>query len=185
MTTSATVRLRSATPDDAAACLAIYAPYVRDTVISFEYEPPTVEEMHARISAVLPHKPWLIAESERGVAGYAYASTFRARVAYQWTAEVAVYVDAALHARGVGRRLYTALIDRLRSLGYRTLVAGISLPNPQSVGFHEALGFRKSAHFPAVGFKFGAWHDTGFWILDLGPGSAPNPPRSASALTGA
>ncbi|MBX3402191.1 MAG: N-acetyltransferase [Phycisphaeraceae bacterium] len=180
MTAPAPVRLRSATLDDAKACLAIYAPYVRDTVISFEYEPPTVEEMRARISAVLPHKPWLIAETDSGIAGYAYANTFRARVAYQWTAEVALYVDSSHHARGIGRRLYTALIDRLRTQGYRTIVAGISLPNPQSVGFHEALGFRKTAHFPAVGYKFGAWHDTGFWVMDLGPGSAPAPPRSAA-----
>lgn len=174
------IRTRSATPDDAAACLAIYAPFVRDTVISFEYEPPTVEEMRARISAILPHKPWLIAEVDGRIAGYAYASAFRARAAYQWTAEAAVYVDSAQHRRGIGRGLYTALIDRLRTLGYRTLVAGITLPNPQSVGFHESLGFRRTARFPAAGFKFGAWHDTGFWVMDLGPGSAPSPPRSAA-----
>lgn len=173
----APITIRTATPDDAAACLAIYAPYVRDTVVSFEYEPPTVDEFRARMGAVLPHKPWLVAEVDGRTAGYAYAATFRARVAYQWTAEVAVYVNHARHRRGVGRVLYSALIDRLRSLGYRTLVAGISLPNPQSVGFHEALGFRQTAHFPAVGYKFGAWQDTGFWVLDLGPGCAPAPPR--------
>lgn len=177
MTPAAPITIRTATPDDAAACLAIYAPYVRDTVISFEYEPPTADEFRARMRAVLPHKPWLVAEVDGRTAGYAYATTFRARVAYQWTAEVAVYVDPARHRRGVGRGLYSALIDRLRALGYRTLVAGISLPNPQSVGFHEALGFRRTAHFPAVGYKFGAWQDTGFWALDLGPGCAPAPPR--------
>jgi phosphinothricin acetyltransferase len=180
MTTPATLRLRSATPDDAAGCLSIYAPYVHDTAISFEYEPPTVDEMRARINAVLPHKPWLIAEIDGPVAGYAYASAFRARAAYQWTAEITVYIDPAHHSRGVGRTLCSALIARLRALGYRTLVAGITLPNPQSVGFHEALGFRQTAHFPAAGFKFGAWHDTGFWVMDLGTGSAPSPPRSAA-----
>src|SRR5213593_2199180 len=129
--------IRLAGEADAEAVQAIYAPYVRDTAISFETEPPTVEEMGRRIRSVLEHAPWLVCERDGVVIGYAYAGRFHARAAYQWTVEVTVYVHRAHHRAGVGRALYTALLDALRLQGFRVAVGIIALPNPGSVELHE------------------------------------------------
>jgi phosphinothricin acetyltransferase len=177
--------IRLATPDDAAAVLAIYAPIVRDTATSFELEPPDVDEMGRRIDETLKRFPWLVYENEQGVGGYAYAGTFRSRPAYQWTVEVSVYVREDVRGQGIGRALYESLFDRLRTQGYRNAVAGIALPNPASIRLHERLGFRKVGVFHRVGYKFGAWHDVSWWELPLN--SSPDRPtaplpRSADAV---
>jgi L-amino acid N-acyltransferase YncA len=170
--------IRVATEDDAAAVQAIYAPYVRDTAISFETDPPTVDEMRRRIAAVLEWAPWLVCERDGAVAGYAYAGRFHARAAYQWTVEVTVYVDRGRHRAGVGRALYEALLGALRLQGFRTAVGIIALPNPASVGLHERLGFRCDGMLPRLGYKHGRWHDVGWWRLELqAPGEPPAPPR--------
>ena len=178
-----TAVIRLATEADAAAVQAVYAPYVRDTAISFETEPPSAEEMARRIRAVLEHAPWLVCERDGAIAGYAYAGRFHHRAAYRWTVEVTVYVDRAQRRSGVGRALYTALLDALRLQGFRIAVAAITVPNPASVGLHERLGFACMGLLPSLGFKHARWHDVGYWTLELqNPGDAPPEPRSLSAV---
>jgi phosphinothricin acetyltransferase len=177
------VVLRLAQEPDAETIAAIYAPYVRETAISFELEPPAPEEMRQRVRAVLGHAPWLVCESDGEVVGYAYAGRFHARAAYQWSVEVTVYVDREHHRRGIGRALYTALLEALRAQGFRTAVGVIALPNPGSVGLHERLGFRPAGVLHAVGCKHGRWHDVGWWALALGEYPArPPAPRPLGEL---
>ena len=179
------VVIRLADERDAAAVQEIYAPYVRDTAISFETEPPTAAEMARRIRGVLEHAPWLVCERDGAVIGYAYAGRFHARPAYQWTVEVTVYVDRARRRAGVGRALYTALLDALRLQGFRTAVGVITVPNPASVGLHEQLGFRREGLLRHIGFKHGRWHDVGWWRLELQALPAPPPaPRPLATVVG-
>jgi L-amino acid N-acyltransferase YncA len=173
--------IRHAHASDVPAMLAIYAPIVRDTSISFEYEPPTIAEMEGRLRTIQRDYPWLVAERGGAVAGYAYASSFRNRPAYQWSTEVTVYVHPDHHRRGVGQALYRELLDRLRAQGYRTVVGVITLPNPGSVRLHEQVGFARTGVVAHAGFKFGQWYDIGFWQLDLGSASAPAPPKPGAS----
>jgi phosphinothricin acetyltransferase len=170
-------KIRFSTADDAAEVHAIYAPFVRDTVISFELEPPSVDEMRARVAATLATHPWLVLERDGGVAGYAYASPHRERLAYQWAADVSCYVHPDFQRRGIGRALYLALFRVLRAQGLCNAYAGIALPNAASVGLHEHVGFVPVGVFRGVGFKLDRWHDVGWWGCRLQelPG-APAPP---------
>lgn len=178
-------RIRLADPADAAACQAIYAPIVRDTIISFELEPPTVDEMAARIRTTLPTHPWLVCETAGVLSGYAYAGPHRTRAAYGWAADVSVYVDGARRRSGVGRALYAALLDVLPLQNVHAAFAGITLPNPASVGLHEALGFTPVGVYHRVGWKLGAWHDVGWWERELRPRTAaPEPVRPLGAVAG-
>lgn len=178
-------RLRRARPGDAGSILEIYGPIVRETSISFETEVPTVADMEARVERVNRRVPWLVAERRGDVAGYAYAGTFRAREAYRWTLESSVYVHPGHHRAGVARALMGALVDLCGRQGFRTLVAGATLPNGASEALHLALGFSPAGRFRQVGRKFGRWHDVGFWSLDLGgpePPQEPGPPPSGEEL---
>lgn len=160
--------VRDATPErDATACAAIYAPYVTDTVISLEEQPPTAEEFAGRIQQTLQTYPWLVAEEDQEVIGYAYASRHRERASYRWAADVAVYVSSAYHRRGAGRTLYATLFSILVAQGLRIACAGVTLPNEASVGLHESLGFKAVGVYRKIGWKHGAWHDVGWWQLDL------------------
>ncbi len=172
-------RIRIATREDAAAVLAIYAPFVRETGVSFEYEPPSVDQMRARIVDSLVERPWLVCERGDQVLGYAYATHHRSRIAYQWTVETSVYVSPSHHRCGVGRGLYHALLPILKLLGYWNALAGITLPNAASVGLHESLGFKPIGVYPAVGYKFGVWHDVGWWSLRLRDDAEPPRPLTA------
>jgi L-amino acid N-acyltransferase YncA len=165
--------IRLAEEGDAEGVRSIYAPVVRETAISFELEPPSLEEMRGRIRSVRDRLPWLVCADGPEVWGYAYADRFRTRAAYQWSAEVTVYVSPTWQRRGVGLALYTSLLEGLRLLGYRSAFAGIALPNPPSVALHEALGFRTVGIFRAAGFKLGRWHDVGWWQLELQPLARP------------
>jgi len=166
--------IRDATPErDAAACAAIYAPYVRDTVISLEEHVPTVQEFARRIQQTTMTHPWLLAENQAEVVGYAYATRHRERAAYRWAADVTVYVKQDHHRRGVGRALYEALFPLLAAQGLRMACAGVTLPNDASVGLHEALGFKPVGVYRNIGFKHGAWRDVGWWQLNLGDTDAP------------
>ena len=162
-----TTEIRNATEDDAAAMLAIYAPVVRDTAISFEFEPPSAGEFRGRVATILATHPCLVAVERGTVVGYAYASTWRARPAYARTAETTVYVAADARGRGVGWALMTELLARLRAGGFHRAVAGITLPNAASVALHEGLGFREVGVYRECGRKFDRWHDVGFWDLAL------------------
>ena len=155
--------IRVATAADAQAVAAIYAPYVRDSVISFEETPPSGQEMAERIEATLPSHPFLVFQAADGIVGYAYAGAHAPRAAYRWSCDVSVYVAQGAHRRGVGRALYTALFDLLERQGFHSLFAGITLPNDKSVGLHEAMGFVQVGVYREVGFKFGAWRDVGYW----------------------
>lgn len=158
--------IRPARPEDVPAMLAIYGPVVISTAISFETAVPTVAEFETRVAAV-PEGHWLVQEYEGMVAGYAYASPFRARAAYGTTRETTVYVDPERHGLRIGRRLMEALLDRLAVDGVHRAIAGIVLPNEASVALHETLGYEYVGTFGQVGRKFDRWHDLGFWQLDL------------------
>ena len=154
-------------------------------MISFEIEPPGLGEMQARIEKTVATLPWLVAESDAGIAGYAYASRHRDRAAYQWSVDVSVYVAANARGRGVGRRLYTPLLGILEDLGYYSALAGIVLPNPASVGLHELMGFRPIGVYHNIGYKLGAWHNVGWWQRQLREYSDnPEPPRSMADYSG-
>ncbi len=168
--------IRVGTDEHAAAIATLYAPIVRETFISFEETPPSAEEIARRIAETLPAHPWLVLESRGAVAGWAYASRFRARAAYAWTAETTIYLAPAAQGAGRGRRLYGALLEVLRLQGFARAMGGIALPNERSVRLHEALGFVPAGVWRRVGFKHGAWRDVGLWQHDLGEGSAPRPP---------
>lgn len=161
---------------DGAACAAVYAPSVSDGVSSFEERAPSASEMGQRISEVARRWPWLVAEVDGTVAGYAYAAQHHARPAYRWTTDVTVYIDAAHHRRGIGRALYGALFPLLQEQGLYEACAGITLPNPGSVGLHESLGFTPVGIYRNVGFKFGQWWDVGWWQMTLRPHGAGLPP---------
>lgn len=167
------VQVRDADPEhDARACAAIYAPYVTDTVISFEYEPPSAQEMAQRMRAA---HAWLLAENDEQPVGYAYGARHQQRAAYRWAADVAIYVERGHHRAGVGRALYSQLFARLREAGLWTLCAGVTQPNDASNGLHRTMGFAKVGTYRRVGWKAGAWHDVLWWQLDLRP-SEPGPP---------
>jgi phosphinothricin acetyltransferase len=179
------VRLRLATPDDGAACAAIYAPYVAGTCISFELLPPDGAEVGGRIARTIERWPWVVAEVDGIVRGYAYAGRFRDRPAYDWTAETTVYVDMAFHGRGIGRATMRAVLAILRLQGFHTAVAGITPPNPGSVRLHEALGFDRIGLFEEVGWKDGRWHGVEFFGLALSPREpAPVPIRPLPEIMG-
>lgn len=167
------IELRVARPEDAADVLAIYGPIVSSTAISFEEVVPTVEEMGQRILATLQNYPYLVATRDSRVIGYAYASQHRARAAYRWAVDVTVYIASSERRVGVGRRLYEALLPILAKQGFRSIYAGISLPNAGSVGLHESLGFNHIGTFPEVGYKLGKWHDVGYWRFELSGDSNP------------
>jgi phosphinothricin acetyltransferase len=169
--------LRLATPDDAEQVQAIYAPYCH-TPISFEAEPPSVEEMRGRLVKVLGQYPWLLCEDGGEVLGYVYATRHRERAAYGWSVDTTVYVRQGRQRRGVGRALYVALLAVLPLQGYVNAYAGVTLPNPASVGLHEAVGFRPIGTYQQVGFKCGAWHDVAWFQRPLQPRpEAPSPLR--------
>lgn len=173
-----TIDIRSATPQDAHALLAIYAPYVERTTVSFEVEPPTVEDFRERMEKALAGWAWLVASEDGRIAGYAYGTSHRERAAYRWSVETSAYLDPAFHRRGVARALYFALFDALRARGYCNAYAGIALPNDASIALHRNVGFEPIGVFRAVGRKFDAWHDVSWWqrrlrddVLDASPPS--------------
>jgi L-amino acid N-acyltransferase YncA len=167
-----TVTIRTASPEDARDVLAIYAPYVMGTAISFEEKPPTPNEMAARIQS---SNLWLIAEEDSRISGYAYATKFHPRPAYRWSNEVSIYLVDGARGRGLGRRLLRELLEGLRARGFVNAFAGTTLPNPASVALFESFGFEKVAHQKKVGFKLGAWHDVGWWQLQLRDPPTPPP----------
>jgi L-amino acid N-acyltransferase YncA len=159
--------VRAASAADAAACAGIYAPYVTDTAITFETEPPSEAEMATRIAAAASRHAWLVLEDAGRVVGYAYGGRFHTRPAYRWACEVSVYLEPARRRTGGGRALYEALLKRLRGRGYRIAMAGMTLPNDASEGLHRSLGFEPVGTYRRIGYKLGSWHDVAWMQLRL------------------
>src|SRR6185369_455166 len=164
------VLIRLAAAEDAAAIAAIYRPYVEQSRISFEEEAPVAAEMARRMDS--PLHPWLVAEEEGRILGYASSSPYHRRPAYRWTVETSIYLAAEAHGRGLGRELLSSLITLLTRQGYVTAIAAIALPNPVSVALHERLGFVSAGTYRGVGFKLDEWTDVSLWQRDLAPRSA-------------
>jgi phosphinothricin acetyltransferase len=170
MTENPSPKVRPAEPADAGALAAIYNPYVAETVVTFEEVPVAAAEMARRVENVRASGlPWLVAENDGRVVGYAYATPWRPRSGYRFSVEVTVYVAPDMGGRGIGSRLYGELLPRLAERGAHAVIGGIALPNAASVALHERFGMRKVAHFEQVGFKLGRWVDVGYWQLLLGP----------------
>ena len=168
--------IRRVRRSDVAAITAIYAYYVRETVISLEEVPPDVAEMEARIATIVARFPWYVADDDGTVVGYAYAGPHKERAGYRWAVDVTVYLPPDMHQRGIGRALYTALFAELQRMGFRRAFAGITLPNAKSVGIHEAFGFTPIGVYHHAGYKCGRWCDVGYWQRSLGDDSPPNEP---------
>ncbi len=174
--------IRHADPDrDAAACAAIYAPNVTSGVASLEERAPEPHEMADRIRIISQTHPWLVAEIDGEVVGYAYGSRHHDRAAYRWSADVTVYISAAHHRRGVGRALYGALFPLLERQGFYEVCAGVTLPNDGSVGLHESLGFTPIGIYRDVAFKFGRWYSVGWWQMSLRERPAGERPAELAA----
>jgi L-amino acid N-acyltransferase YncA len=165
--------VRDASERDAAACAAVYAPYVTDTAVTFESDPPSAADMAARIAAAQPNHAWLVLEDGGRVVGYAYGGRFEPRAAYRWACEVSVYVEMGRRRTGSGRMLYEALLRRLAERGFRVAVAGMTLPNDASVGLQRAMGFEPVGTYRRIGFKHGRWHDVAWTQRTLGDGEDP------------
>jgi L-amino acid N-acyltransferase YncA len=172
--------VRLADPEtDTAAVADIYRPAVEDGLASFEDVAPDVAEIRRRMRDTLQRTPWLVAEVDGGVVGYAYAGPHHARPGYRWSVNISVYVRGGFTGRGIGRKLYDELIGLLRRQGFVNAYAGITQPNEASVALHEAIGMRRIAVYERVGWKHGAWHDVAWYGMRLaepfGPPADPIP----------
>lgn len=163
-----TPMVRPAAAGDAAAVARIYNHYVLNTIVSFEERALAAGDMAERMREIRGESlPWLVAERDGKIVGFAYAGKWKGRCAYRFAVESTVYVDRDALGRGHGTKLYGALLSALRARSLHVAIGGIALPNPASVALHEKLGFAKVAHFGQVGFKFGRWIDVGYWELYL------------------
>jgi L-amino acid N-acyltransferase YncA len=161
------MHLRIACEEDVDAMLSIYTPYVLETPISFETTPPPRPEFRQRLADVQKKFPWIVCEVEGKVIGYAYASPFKTRAAYDWSVESSIYLQRGQHQKGIGKKLYAHLIELLQTQGIANVIGGMALPNAASKALHESLGFKQVAQFKNVGYKFGQWWDVGYWQLEL------------------
>jgi L-amino acid N-acyltransferase YncA len=176
--------IRRATMDDAAAIAAIYAPFCETSAVSFEEIAPSADDMRRRIETIGAERPWIVLD-HGDILGYAYAARHHERAAYRWSATTAIYVDSAHRRSGAGRALYTTLLALLRQLGYHTATAGITLPNPASVGLHEACGFSLVGVYRNIGYKLGQWHDVAWYQTVIQPPlNDPLPPTDIGDLVG-
>lgn len=160
-------KIRLATEADSDSILQIYAPYITDTVITFEYQVPTITEFRERMTKIQRKYPWLVCEINNDIVGYAYASCFNEREAYDWSVDFSVYINQKYHRMGIGRALYFALIEVLKLQGYNNAYAGVTMQNINSEGFHESFGFRLIGVYENVGYKFGRWHNVEWYGLKI------------------
>jgi len=175
------ITIRMANELDAEEILAIYAPYVIHTAITFEYEVPTVEEFKGRIKKTLTRFPYLVAIKQGYIIGYAYASSFKERAAYDWAVETSIYIKKECKGSGIGKKLYLALEEILKKQNIMNLNACIAYPNPESIGFHEHLGYKTVGHFTKCGYKFDKWYDM-IWMEKI-IGEHNVPPKSVIPIT--
>jgi phosphinothricin acetyltransferase len=155
--------IRPATPADASAICSIYNHYIENTVITFEEDPLTEDEMAERIRTYSEKYTYIVYEEDGEVIGYAYGSSWRTRRAYRFSTETTVYLKDGADGKRIGTLLYSELIERLKGKGFHALIGCITLPNEKSVKLHEKMGFKKVAHFHEAGWKFDQWLDVGFW----------------------
>jgi len=168
------MHIRSAQREDLAAILALSNHYASTTASNFAIEPETLEHWQASFDQTSDTHPWLVAmDDDDALLGFAKASPWKGRCAYKFAAEITVYVASDQQGRGIGRALYDKLFEILRAQGYRTLLGGITLPNGASVRLHEAMGMRRVALFEQIGWKFGKWHDVGYWLINLASETPP------------
>ncbi len=160
------MKIRTATPKDASSLLSIYAPYIEGTAVTFECEVPSTEEFRQRIETILSRHPYIVAEDQDTIVGYAYASAFKERAAYSRAVETSIYVKKGCHGQGIGKALYEELERRLKAIGILNMnacIAWTDTPNPyltrQSPEFHHHMGYTRCAHFHQCGYKFGQWFD--------------------------
>lgn len=165
--------VRPATVQDVPRILEIYGPYVENTAISFEYKVPTLEEFTQRFLRITAQFPWLVWVEDGVVLGYAYGSRPFERAAYQWSAEASIYLLPDACGKGIGKKLYAALEQLLKSQGYRKVYAIITTANEASVAFHRAVGYRHTATMPDCGYKFGKWYGTVWMEKELNTWDAP------------
>jgi L-amino acid N-acyltransferase YncA len=171
--------IRLASPDDVPAMLEIYAPYVRETVITFENDVPEPDEFRQRYGKIIKKCPWFVCEMDGRITGYSYAHQYREREAYCWAAECSIYVDPGYHGRNIGKALYACLLETLKLQGFMTAVGVVTVPNEKSEGLHASFGFERVGLMKNIGYKAGAWRNVADFLLNLGdfPGS-PRPPRA-------
>ncbi len=160
-------RIAMARWEDVPGMLRIYAPFVKETIVSFETEVPTEQTFWSRVQQVQKEAPWLVCLNGNEIAGYAYASAHRSRQAYQWTRELSVYVAESHRGRRIATALYQTLIEILRLQGFANALIGISLPNEVSVAFHESMGFEPVGVYHGVGYKDGQFRDVGWWEMRI------------------
>jgi phosphinothricin acetyltransferase len=177
------MKIRSVRPEDAEQILEIYSPHVTDTPVSFETEVPTLLEFKKRIEEYTAKFPWIVAEINGEIAGYAYASTHRSRAAYEWSVECSVYIDKSHQGKKIGTALYAKLFEMIKAQGAVNVYAGITLPNEGSIRLHESMGFFPIGTFKDVGFKLGKWWDVGWWQLQLQLPVRPQPLTGPEKLT--
>ena len=159
--------IRNVTINDADKICNIYNHYIINTTITFEEEPVVKNDMIQRIETIAARFPWVVYEEGNDLMGYAYATEWRSRAAYRYSAETTVYIKKDLMGKGIGSLLYKSLINEMRRLPVHSLIGGIALPNNSSIALHEKMGFKKVAHFEEVGFKMNEWIDVGYWQLLL------------------
>lgn len=153
------IKIREVTLEDVKKLVEIYAPYVENTAVSFEYEVPNIEVFRERVKTITESYPYLVVLMNDEIVGYAYASSFHARAAYQWCAELSIYLKQDIHGKGIGKRLYQEMEARLKKQNVKNLYACIAYPNEKSIGFHEYMGFKTIGHFHQCGYKFNQWWD--------------------------
>lgn len=175
--------IRLANEADSASILEVYAPFITDTIITFEYDVPTVMEFGKRITNITRKYPWLVCEVNGNIIGYAYASKFNERAAYDWSVDFSVYIKPEYHRKNIGKALYFALFELLKMQGYYNAYAGVTLPNIKSEGHHQAFGFKPVGIYRNVGYKFGSWHDVKWFELKIQEYSqTPVTPKSINEI---
>jgi len=184
---SKTKSIRLVSEEDSVPMLEIYAPYITDTSITFECEVPPVQEFAKRVRSISEIYPWIVCQIDGCLAGYAYASQHHERVAYQWSANLSVYIKNEYQRKGLARVLYTTLFELLGHLGYFSGLAGITHPNSKSEGFHSNFGFKQVGIFHNVGYKLGQWRDVAWYEMAIKEPSQepPDPLPIKSADTAA
>lgn len=160
--------IRKVKQSDSSEIARIYNHYIKNTIITFEEQEVSQDDISNRIENVLSEPlPWIVAESENNIAGYAYATKWKARSAYRFSVESTVYIDQNSVGKGIGSLLYKELLLKLKDSGIHVVIGGIALPNPSSIALHEKFGFKKVAQFKEVGIKFSKWIDVGYWQLQF------------------